>query len=432
MIEILVLLVFITCAFFLNKEYAFLGVLVILPFHFLLKAVLNIVGTSYIFASWKELVIIILFVRVLVDFSMKKNRLNEYFSIVSVLLFILFSTILFILSPNKSDALVSFKNFTFPLMCFFVASHLKFKKINQFVFFKYVAYSTFLVIAVSHLQHYILKYQFAQLMGAIDTIMDNGEIVYKQSAAKIMGKERMYGCFVGPNELGLYLSLILVLSLSFCTNLKGMTSFKVIAIVLLLCSLITLIQTYSRVSISVGFTACLCFFVFIEKKIKITLLVIILSFMLISIMFFILPEAEEIIMASITMKEASAGDRLGQFFRGVGYISKEPLGYGLGTIQYNSSLPRAWPTEIFWWLLFGEMGIVFGGILFYIYIQTVLTLFKAKIESNIFLKIMPVYLSVIMVAGFASVILFEPIFQVLLWSFLGLSVNKTISTIKHV
>ncbi len=119
------------------------------------------------------------------------------------------------------------------------------------------------------LDYHLFKYQFAELMGSIYTIMDNGEIIYKQSASKIMGKERMNGSFVGSNELGLYLSLIFTLGVAFWMKIKTFPSLRIIAFLLLLFSFVTLIQTYSRVGIAVCLTSCFAYLTFCGKESKI-------------------------------------------------------------------------------------------------------------------------------------------------------------------
>lgn len=432
MIQILIILIFVSIALFLPKERVLVIALFILPFHALLKGIINLeAGDSNIFSIWKEIVILILFCRVILDILKNKISNNTRFPVLLILSYFLLTTCLFIISTNKTDALTSYKNFSFPLLCFFTVANLDFHKIDQSRFLKYISISALIVFIVAHLQQFFFKLEFATLMNLVDSVGSNGEIYYSQGATQIMGKDRMYGCFVGPNELGLYTCMILIIIISYLYTVRVSLKQKLFLLFVMALGLATLLQTYSRVSwfIFIGTT----FFYFIrEKQYKMLFYAGTTAFLFLLIIVSALPDASAIINSTAHLKEASAADRSSEFTTGFGKVVNTPMGYGLGTIEYSSTQHRVFHTEIYWWLVFGEMGILIGLQLFIIYFYSTVKIFLFDSTYNIFTRIVPVYLIFVMLSGFASIILFEPVVQVYLWSFIGIAYNKNIQLHKSI
>lgn len=427
MIQITIIIVFIALALFLSKEYVLLLTLLILPFHFLLKALLNkFGGGSDFFSSWKEIVLLILFLRIVYDIVDKKIGVNPRYPFLLVIIYFFCCSLLFLFADNKSDALISYKNFAFPLLCFFISSHIKFNKITESRFIKTLSIIAIFVFIIGHIQHIFFKYEFAVLMNLYDDVTSNGDLVFKQSAIKIMGKDRMYGCFVGPNELGLYTTTILIMVTVYLYSLRKSNKSKILFYILLIFGVSALLQTYSRVSWFISISTILLYFAITEKKIGTAISVVLSLSIVASAIIFFVPDASQIIEASASGKEASAQGRSEVFFSGLSKIIETPEGFGLGTIQYSSTQPRKMWTEIYWWLVIGETGILLGLFLFYIYLNCSYRLYSQKVKTNKFAHIMPLYLAVIVLAGFGSIIIFEPIFQVYLWCMIGLGYNKTL------
>jgi O-antigen ligase len=427
MVQIAVILVILFLSLKGSKDVVFLVTLCVLPFHFFLKSVFgSLAGGSEIISSWKELVFLILLARILIELFHGNIELNKKYPLLLISIYILFSTFLVVIAPNMGDALVSYKNIIFPLLCFFTVTHIEFSKIQKKQFFKWITISALVVCLVSYLQHFFFKVEFAVLMNLFDDMTASGEIVFTQSASKIMGIDRMYGPFAGPNELGLYMELILLMvtcGFFMAEWNKKETFFMVSAAIF---SLSVLLLTYSRVSWFIFLSSLGLYLLLREKKIKMLILVMLAFFSAGIIVAIAVPDLGDIVVSSVTLKEASAQDRSNVFSLGLNKILQNPTGYGLGSIQYSSANPRAWPTEIFWWLVLGEQSLIFGALLLYIYGYVAITLLREDKGQNIYLNVMPVFMLILIVAGFGSVILFEPIFQVYVWSFVGLAYNKSL------
>jgi hypothetical protein len=424
MIQIALLLIIIIFAFIAPKEKVLLTTLFFLPFHFLIKSIFNTyTGSSDPISSWKEIVFLILLLRLCYEYFKGEIKFNKRYPILIISSYIILSLFLFLTADNFGDALTSFKNLSFPLICFFIIVNIKFFNFNQYSLFRILVISSIFVDVIAHLQKYFFKTEFAVLFNLIDTYAPNGDIIYNQTANTIAGFDRMYGCFAGPNELGLYIAIILIGTVVFLLE-KGLSKFNtIILIIAFFFGLSTLIQTYSRVSWFLFIAASLFYLILKKKKLKLILFAAIVAASLAVLIAIALPDATEIFIDSITLKEASAGTRSSNFSDGLQKILERPFGYGLGTIQYSSSLPRQWPTEIFWWLVLGENGILIGGLLMGIYIYSALKPFKFKYHINIFTNFASTIMIIAIIAGFGSVVLFEPVIQVYLWSFLGLGYN---------
>jgi hypothetical protein len=233
----------------------------------------------------------------------------------------------------------------------------------------------------------------------------------------------MYGPFIGPNELGLYTSLLLTILLGYLLLNKEKL---LLWIVIYIAGCLTLLQTFSRVS---WFIFSVSFFALMLKRlvrIKYLLFSVFLFVCILLLVSLLTPDLSRIFEASVKFEEASAQGRPDDFMRGLKVIADNPFGFGLGTVQYNAG-KRLFETEIFWWLVFGELGLIIGGVQFIIYFFVTYLLFSNQKKQNIFAIAMPLYMSAVIIAGFLSIILFEPIFQVYLWSCIGLAMNFTVN-----
>ncbi|RWZ88330.1 MAG: hypothetical protein EO766_08035 [Hydrotalea sp. AMD] len=403
----------------LKVEDAILLVMSILPFQFLIKHIFIILeGSDKIISLWKETIIIVSFFKIL------KLQIFNHYLFSKKFPFILFSLIIFvelfmlIFAPEKNDALVSFKVYCFPLITAYCTSNMKMSESFLNKLLKNLIFSSFFVFLISHLQLYFFSNQFALLMGIADYIASSGEIVFKYTASVIMGHQRMYGPFAGPNELGLYTSLIICFFSFVLFKYKLSKVNKIFITFILLIALATLIQTFSRISWL--FTGLFFFISF--RKITFKKEVLFSLLMLFSILLFLYFTTDfgNIFLSSIKFEEASAEGRPDSFFDGLKMIINHPMGLGIGTVQYSAT-KQLWQTEIFWWLVLVENGVFIGLLIFYSYLITFINL---NIKKSLFAQFAKNSLIITIVVGFLSVIVFEPTFITFLWIFVGLGFNK--------
>jgi hypothetical protein len=305
--------------------------------------------------------------------------------------------------------------------------HINVSNASENKILRVITYSSLLVFILGYMQQYYFKIEFAILMKIFESFGTEGELVFAYTAAKIEGIERMYGSFVGPNELGLYTSLILSVLLYRLLIQNYQKGNRLILIVFTM-GIFTLILTYSRVSWFIFFLVT-CYYIFQKSSsFKYLFWIFILSLCIFSLANILIPEFVDILEKSVTLQESSASSRADEFINGLSNIVQNPIGLGLGAIQYGST-NQIFHTEIFWWLVLGEEGIIIGGMLLSIYINFAYKLLRQS-KINAFSKVMPIYLTVMIIAGFGSAILFEPIYQVILWIFVGLSFNSKLNSLK--
>lgn len=430
-VQLIILLLLVGIAFFMEEEKVVLLVLMLLPFNFFLKSALYpLVGAGQIFGLWKEAMLGAVFLKIVYKICTKKSTLNKYFPVWSISIFFLGLVFLFVRAPIMSDALVSLKSLGYSLVIFFVTAHVPIRFLTNRKVSIGIGISALAVFLVAHIEQFFLTRQFAELYHVFQAQLPNGRLLYTESAYTILARNRMFGPMVGPNELGMYCSLVLLyFSYIFFTQQHGKKD-RIFLLVLLILGISTLMQTYSRASWAIFLMGAFLVFVIGVRKWKPILCFGVYVLVSAAVMTTISKDLRVIFMGSVTGQEASANARVETFGASGAKIYQKPLGYGLGTIQYSTQNPRSFSTEIFWWLVAGELGIVFGIVLILIYLITVFNMWhyqQRAMYTNYFTAIMPAFLFTVVAAGWASVIVFDPTFQEYMWSFCGLAVNPLLT-----
>ena len=433
--QIVILAILIGAALFFDEEKVIQWVLILLPFNFFLKtAMYPLIGDGILFGMWKEAVLGVLFLKILYKIFTKKIALNKYFPKWSIVVFFLGLCFLFVRAPIMTDALISFKSLGFSLIVFFVFAHVPIRFLTNRKLSFSIGISAIIVFIIAHLEQFFLTRPFAELYHVFKTQLPDGKIIYTESAYTILARNRMFGPMVGPNELGMYTSLILVYFSYITFTQTHDKRTQVYLWILLILGISTLIQTYSRASWAMFLMSSFLVFVISIRKWRPILrfgLYVVIS---VSVMVAVNKDLRVIFMGSVTGQEASAGTRVATFGQSSEKIYAKPLGYGLGTIQYSTHNERSFKTEIFWWLVAGELGIVFGIILIIIYLVSSFNIFyywRTAMYTNTFTAVMPFYLFTVAAAGWASVIVFDPTFQEYLWSFCGLAIHPLLTRIDY-
>lgn len=430
-IQLILLAILVGLAFFLEEENAMLLVLMLLPFNFFLKSALSpFIGNGNIFGLWKEAMLGVIFLKIVYKIFTKKISLNKYFPKWSIAVFFLGLSFLFFRAPIISDALISLKSLGYSLVVFFIFAHTPIRFLTNRKISLGIGISALAVFVIAHMEQFFLTRQFAELYHVFKMQLPDGKLIYSESAYTILARNRMFGPMVGPNELGMYTSLILVyFSYIFFTQTHDRKS-QIFLLSILILGISTLIQTYSRASWAIFLMSSFLVFVIGVRKWRPILRFAVYVVLSVSVMVAINKDLRVIFVGSVTGQEASAGARAATFGESSEKIYQKPLGYGLGTIQYSTKNDRSFRTEIFWWLVAGELGIIFGIILILIYLVSSFNIFhywQRAMYTNAFTSVMPFYLFTIVAAGWASVIVFDPTFQEYLWSFCGLAINPLLT-----
>lgn len=427
------LLTIIAISLSLKKENVLMVILALLPFHSLLKPTFALIDSNQVMAVWKELAILILAIRSFFAANSAENNRPYVFPFLGVATFIFICFLYFINSDNQVDSLLSVKMFVTPFLYGYCCYKISLSEAASNKLLTVIIISALLAFSIGHIQQYLLKAEFAFFMGIAD-YTSGDEIVYFASANKIMGLERMYGAFVGPNEFGMYCSMILLLVTNRLLQMNTIETnliLKYLFIFTAVLAFATLLQTFSRVSWAFTVIGLLFLFLNSKKSIVYSKLITLFSFFIftISLLTYILPEINEVATSSAKLEEASAIDRPREFIEGFARILEEPLGDGLGKVVYSSK-SQLFHTEIFWWILFLECGWLGGLIYIGNMVLICLRIYALKAENKINIFSLPALAisGAFILTGFASAILLDPIILTFMWVILGLGINPSIQS----
>lgn len=418
-VQLIIILIVVFLAVKSNIENCILAIIFILPFQYFIKNVfIAFFGSASLVSLWKEIVVIICFFKIIKNQYYSNVKVNKNFPLLLFGVFFCCQLSLLALAPVKSEGLVSFKVYCFPILATYCCMHMA---IGAFFFkklYRGILISSVLVFVVAHLQLHFFSIPFAFLMDMTDGFSASGEVVFKHSASLIMGIQRMYGCFSGPNELGLYTALVISFLSYFLLRQTMPSRLYTITLIIIIFGFATIIQTFSRVSWA--FLGIFFLIANTKRLLKRNTLIIGLLMLILFTIFFFVTDFGEIFTSSLKFEEVSAEARPDEFFSGIKMIVQNPFGLGLGTVQYGAE-KRLWETEIFWWLVFVENGIFIGVALFIFYLNMAIKLFLSNQSIALLAGLL---LIIAILLGFASAIIFEPIFLTILWIFIGLALNK--------
>jgi hypothetical protein len=383
-------------------------------------------------AAWKEISISIIFLKVLIS-SNTKSGVRTYdggFSNLLGALFIGIVVLFFLVSDHKEDALLSLRSFVFPIIMGYCIFRSEFNKQGTERLISWILVSAIISFVVGHMQTYIFPMEFA----LFHNIAGNNYFGTSVSSAYTIldTVERMYGAFGGPNEFGLYSGIIVVFSLFLFLeidkyNLKIASMLIILSMVL---GVSTLLHAFSRVAwIFALLSSSVVFYstsaVKRQNKIKVLLAI---GF-IVAFAFVITPadsSLSRVLSSTVKLEESSASIRPGFLFDGLTMTVQNPLGIGLGLVNYKSS-NQLYSTEIFWWLVTLETGILGGLLLASLYIVMVKRLIqnlKTERYLNVFSLPAATFSVVFLAIGFGSVMPFEFTFLLYIWTFIGLGLRR--------
>lgn len=311
-----------------GKRERILYVLVfLLPFNSFIKNLLDYMNQdSTLFSFWKEILIIVLLMINLKNISKygKLKTITILYSLYILFYFIVGSTY------NLSYAIIRLRDYLFPIILLFTVSlqtitpKITNKLLNIF------SISILLTCLMGLAETFGgLRAPIAMVKNAIIGIDSTGEIFYP-AAWMIMGHNRMVGLLDSPNQLGLLLSIYLVISFFFKSYLftKKEKEFTFFVNVL---AAVCLILTFSRTAFALLITTYTCYLLFNRKNIG-KIISIILGISVIFILMFYLSEGlQDVVFGTMTGQEASFADRDNNIIKGLEFALSNPLGCGVGT-----------------------------------------------------------------------------------------------------
>lgn len=326
-LEITLITLFVCIACVGKTRYVLYLLVLILPFHSLLKELLSFTnGGGNLFSYWKEICVLIFAAKVFV-----KNKVNKYVYR-TIIPFAILTSLFFILgiftSPRYS--FVHFRDYLFPYIILLSVSSYPLTgavKRNLFLCF---SFSAVLVSFIGYIEYFYepLRTLFAVIRNLKSE--SDGSKVFYDTSWMILGYQRMVSVFDNPNQLGAFLSLYLgygILSKQYSSYFGGIKKIIVFSFVG-----IAFILTYSRTSY-VLFLFPIILMSLKLKKITSKSFYINLSLSVIALVVLMLSSSTtlDVVNSTLNGKEASSAERGNILSNGLDYVISNPFGYGLGS-----------------------------------------------------------------------------------------------------
>lgn len=324
-------ILFLTSVFFYvltGKSERILYILVFfLPFNAFMKSLLDYIGQdSTLFSFWKEMLVIMLLIanwKNIIKYG-KLKTVSIFYSSYILLYFIVGSTY------NLSFAVIKLRDYLFPIIILLASSARNFtpRIISKLLYI--FSISIFITCLIGFVETFGgLRVPIAVIKNAIVGVGSNGEIYYP-AAWMIMGHNRMVGLLDSPNQLGLLLSMYILVSFFFKDYIvtKKVKNFVFFVNVL---ATICLLLTFSRTAFALIVITYSCYLFFQMKKIGTIIYTIIFLCMFFFMMLYISEEFQDVVLGTITGQEASSADRSNNITKGLVFAFSNLLGYGLGT-----------------------------------------------------------------------------------------------------
>lgn len=424
LIEVLLLFILLILYLKLKDDSLICLFIIFISFNgFFLSCFHNFVNSNgSIFSYWKELLILVLFIRNYKKIYIK-GILWKSFTLICIVL-VIYSSISFYNDYPLSKIIIADRGYIFPILLFFVCSSINANTIVQNKIIK----TFFILIIISNIfgivEHFFLHEQLL-IFENILNYNQTGDLVANTSSFQIMGIDRMTGITDGgPNMFGIInaMSIVAIISL----NIENKKSKLVILAFLL--SVFGLMMSFSRAGIALVLLSIVYFLV--SKRNFKPLFYILISFLLILIinLFSKDDSFSSVMNSTIEGKEASAADRNQNVYRGFDFIANNLFGCGIGVIDNGEETPQGIQTVFFESSIiniFVELGVIGGIVLlaFYYRIYNMAKKIGKKCTNNISIFVVLITFSSLLVA-IASVSPFGIPFSYIWMIFAGLGCNK--------
>lgn len=367
--------------------------LALIPYHYMIVCVL--LKNFPILKLWKELIIFILFISVILIKIINKKLFKITFGDLLIIIFFLIDMIYIFISPNIIAAINISRIYIIPMLLLYIVKNIPLNDLDISRGAKLLIINTCVIGLFGIFQQLLLGDEFLIHIGyELNTQYDYQRLTdsFYMSGAGLF--QRNTATFVSPNVAGLYFSFILTMGV---VLFKRINCSKIILSIMLSIITLSIILTFSRTSwIALMFGIFIFLIISIKWTKKKLLYLFIICFVILFLIFvfdkfFMNNKIITLLYNTITLKDTSILSHLSSWVLSWQIVKMNILGCGLG-----SNGPRAIAyfhepllTESSYFLLFFELGI-FG---FVSYCSIILysiknTICKIKNDSNILLAIL--------------------------------------------
>lgn len=407
-------------------------IILLLPFHFFLKSSLEyFFGGGAVFAAWKEVAVLTIFVK------SRNSGENDQHTSIGLVLYVFFITLIlyYLFSNDYLNSLAQLRDHFFPILLMLAVSRINFTTGNLYKAYKYLSISACICFIFGFLQMFFFNIAISTVKQTIDFVDEDGYIQYTTNSARIMGFERMSGLFDGPNVLGLFCALFLVITIGILfSDFKRHLSrfflkFTQLNLLLAFCCLLLSFSRAGWLCVFIGVVILMKKFS-IRLKPPIVLLSLGLFILVVFSIVFAIPSAGEILINSLTLKEASASERSNDFVKGLEMAIIEPWGHGLGTTDPRFPELKEFAVESAFWNITYEIGIFGLFLILLIHLIYIKSFINKKLGLNPFSKIAFALSIASLLISFVSINPYGMPYIYFWWLIIGIGVNRSISVEK--
>lgn len=418
-IEIFVLLIIAIFALTAKRERIIYFFIFFLPLNTFVKDVLTLYGGGNYFSMWKELIILLLFLR-----SLKEVNWNN-FKILS--LFLVFVIVSFLLTKDKGDGIPSFRDHFFTGILFITIASIPLQTKVLFNCAKTLFYVLIVFNIIGLLQVTIpaVRDTIDVVMSRIDTVDGYGNIIYNASSYYIMGIYRMSSIMEGPNVFGVTNAFVLLLHLFLLmritrNNVLYKQTHSVIFKISLILSIVCLIASFSRAGFAIFIVGYILLLIFQGYKVYKTIITICVTLIpIILIALYISDDFNTIISGTLSGNEASSADRTNNLMRGLSGNTISLFGNGLGTCKIGS---KHFTESSFVNFIF-ELGII-PFVFLLLFFLIVYFCSKKNIINNDFAILSSALIPPVLLACLFTINCYANPFLFIWWMFMAIGIKK--------
>jgi hypothetical protein len=417
-----------------HPTIALIGLMALFPIHSLamrfIQVEFNIPPSLLtIISLWKEYILMILLLQGII-----RNHLRIRVNLLDglIIFYLIFSMLYILKSEKLTVGLYGFRGIAEPFAFYLLAKlyPLRLNNLNKFIRILFLV--SVLISIFGFFQTFILGDKFLVHYKTEIGILSSSHY------ARIAGSRviRASSTFTTPNQMGMYLAILLLIALGkFTQDIRDISLTDFVIIFIILGGLLITLSRSSWMAFGIG----LLLLLFSSYKIKKKFLYALIGLLVTSIPIAIKLNFYERIVETLSLEDPSAAGRIPSIMNGLAFVVRNPLGIGLGMAG-----PRAakfheilrYHAENYYILMAMEIGL-FGLLIYLILITTLLaSLFSAIVKSKhrFYRGIrLGTFLAVI---GVHTGIMFIPSLQELsvaslLWFFVGVSLNHNCSEALH-
>ncbi|MEM9773220.1 MAG: O-antigen ligase family protein [Chloroflexota bacterium] len=308
-----------------SHRLAFMLLMIAFPFHSLVMRVIEVDlgivgGVGTLISTWKEMVILILLSR-LIFVSPK------YFSSTDTLIlsFVGFNFLYSIVPSDFAAGLYGFRGVIEPFLIYFLVRIVRFRHTDMQNLFRTLVIVGMLLGIFGVVQFIFLGSDFVMTYKAIAGELSNshttrvvGNFIFRSSAT-----------FTSPNHLGMYLAILLLVTLG--VYVESNVKLKSIMIPLIFMGL-GLFSSFSRSSwlAIVAGGAVVALLIILHRRVKRKLFIGSIISMVIAVPAVYYLGVFDYVVATLLLEEISAAGKIPSILEGLNFMVSNPLGIGLG------------------------------------------------------------------------------------------------------